>query len=194
MARCRIGSTTQPTHATGLSDGPLGALDSDPVRGVVSTGWCFFPFRSAVRARADLPQILKGIDPGRVAVSPIDLEGVAPHQFGTFRFQGFRAEHGEGVVSGRGPNSQFWTVGARAFFAQVTVGVNAQVAIRPLDGKRIISARESDLGRIGLQGRFAIPCPLSVVHRQLQPQSTLSNSPLKTDNFLSLDADVLTRL
>jgi hypothetical protein len=100
-----------------------------------------------------LPQIIKRIDAGGVPIIPVDLHGVAAHQFCAFRFERLDSQHGKwaGRLLGQSgsPASR-----AGALVPQVAVRVGAGVAIRPLHRQRIIAPGEFNaLGHgLGISG------------------------------------------
>jgi hypothetical protein len=127
--------------------------------GHLSSG-CIFPLCRALGARTQLAQKRKRINPGRVAVGPVDLHGIAAYQLGAFGPQGFRSEYRDGAARNGGPRFQSRAACTRAFVAQVAVGIGAQVTVGPLDQKRIVSGGELDFRWRDLQG--GLHSPLSV--------------------------------
>src|SRR5947208_17139727 len=106
-----------------------------------------------------------------MAVAPIYLQGVATHQLRAVGLERFSIQR-ERVGNGWPRPSRFCARGARAPVAQLAVRIGAQMAVRPLNGQRVVSRRELDLLRDDLH-RFVLS-PWSLV---LSPWS-LVLSPL----------------
>jgi hypothetical protein len=92
------------------------------------------PVRLALFARANLTQIAKGIDPGRVAVVPVKLDRIMADLGGTSYLNRTLAEDWEWVGLCFDFRRFVSTRGARTILAEIAVGIRGLVTIIPVDG------------------------------------------------------------
>src|SRR5205085_8537179 len=110
------------------------AAGSGALSSLAVGSWSFLLTFGALAQRA---QVFQGEDAGIVAIAPGDLVGVAAdrrHGDGSQRLQLFRLEDSEGV--GR-LLALFATAGAGTVTTQVFPGVDATVAVAPLDDELV---------------------------------------------------------
>lgn len=101
----------------------------------------FAPCRFALGAGAKLPEVIKGIDAGGMAVAPMNLQGVAAHKLGVLKFQWPGAVHRQRICLPRWWRFVAIRAGcARAAVTKVLVGIRAAVPILPLDDQRVAFA------------------------------------------------------
>jgi hypothetical protein len=112
----------------------------------------------ALGTRAQAAKIIEGIDATRVPVVPEDLQSIAAYQFGPIGLQRFPGKYREGIGRLFRGRAELPTGGAGALAAQITVGIRAQVAIRPPDGEGVVVARELDRCGVGVH---VWPSPVS---------------------------------
>src|SRR5437868_14851055 len=101
----------------------------------------FIPHPSSLarRALAQIPEVLQGEDARVVAVTPGDLIGIVPDwrdRDGAERFQFGGLDEAERVG---GLDALLAAAGAGAVVAQVFPGVDAAVAVAPLDEQAVVA-------------------------------------------------------
>jgi len=135
------------------------------------------PGKIALRARAQVAQVIEGINSCGVAIVPIDLEGVTSDQFRALWLQRLDAEHGQ---QARRAVMRLASLGASCAWttlAEAAVRIHAGMTVRPEDRKRVVPGVEFDFGwEVG----HRIKSPLSVVVCPLH--SYVGESQLTTDD------------